>query len=102
MTAFYMFRALFMTFGGEFRGGSDADPDADPHGEVHLGESPSVMVLPLVVLGIASVVTGFFVNPIVDLGIVPGHWLSHFLHARTEDPSFVIALGSTRCRRSSA
>ena len=95
MTAFYMFRALFMTFGGEFRGGSDADPDADPHGEVHLGESPSVMVMPLVVLGVASVVTGFFVNPIVDLGIVPGHWLSHFLHARTEDPSFVIALGST-------
>ena len=38
MTAFYMFRALFMTFGGEFRGGSDADPEAEAHGEVHLGE----------------------------------------------------------------
>ena len=37
MTAFYMFRALFMTFGGEFRGGSDADPNADPHGEVPPG-----------------------------------------------------------------
>ena len=95
MTAFYMFRALFMTFGGEFRGGSDADPEADPHGEVHLGEPPAVMVLPLVVLGFAAVVTGFLVNPIVDIGIVPAHWLSHFLHARTEDPSFMIALGST-------
>ncbi len=95
MTAFYMFRALFMTFGGEFRGGSDADPEADAHGEVHLGESPSVMVFPLIVLGIASIVTGFFVNPIVDLGIVPIHWLSYFLHAKTEDPSILIALGST-------
>ena len=95
MTAFYMFRALFMTFGGEFRGGSDADPEADAHGEVHLAESPSVMVFPLVVLGIASIVTGFFVNPIVDLGIVPIHWLSYFLHAKSEDPSLLIAGGST-------
>ncbi len=95
MTAFYMFRALFMTFGGEFRGGSDADPEADSHGEIHLGEPPAVMVLPLVILGIAAVVAGFLVNPIVDIGIVPAHWLSHFLHAKTEDPSTVIALGST-------
>ncbi len=93
MTAFYMFRALFMTFEGEFRGGADADPEAD--GEVHLGESPAVMVLPLVILGIAAIVTGFFVNPIVDIGIVPAHWLSYFLHAKTEDPSLMIALGST-------
>ena len=95
MTAFYMFRALFMTFGGEFRGGSDADPEAEAHGEVHLGEPPAVMVLPLVVLGIAAIVTGFLVNPIVDIGIVPAHWLSHFLHAETESPSMMIALGST-------
>ena len=30
MTAFYMFRALFMTFEGEFRGGSEKDPEANP------------------------------------------------------------------------
>ena len=95
MTAFYMFRALFMTFGGEFRGGSDADPEADSHDEVHLRESEPVMVMPLMVLGVAAIVTGFLVNPIVDLGIVPAHWLSHFLHAKTEDPSIMIALGST-------
>ena len=95
MTAFYMFRALFMTFGGEFRGGSDADPEADAHGEVHLGEPPAVMVLPLVVLAIPAIAAGFLVNPIVDIGIVPVHWLSYFLHAKTEDPSIIIALGST-------
>ena len=95
MTAFYMFRALFMTFGGEFRGGSDVDPEADAHDEVHLRESEPVMVLPLVVLGIAAIAAGFLVNPVVDIGIVPAHWLSHFLHAKTESPSILIALGST-------
>ena len=28
MTAFYMFRAVFMTFHGNFKGGADRDPDA--------------------------------------------------------------------------
>ncbi|MCI0438313.1 MAG: NADH-quinone oxidoreductase subunit L, partial [Chloroflexi bacterium] len=80
MTAFYMFRALFMTFHGEFRGGVEADPNPiDDHAEVHLGESPSVMRWPLVVLGVAAVIVGFLVNPLTNLGIVPIHWLSHFL-----------------------
>ena len=41
MTAFYMFRALFMTFEGEFRGGVKTDPAPAADGaEVHLAESP--------------------------------------------------------------
>ena len=80
MTAFYVFRAVFMTFFGDFRGGADADPDAVPEGQgVRLGESPLVMVVPLVVLGIASVVAGFVVNPTTSLGVIPIHWFSHFL-----------------------
>ena len=102
MTAFYMFRALFMTFEGEFRGGSEADPAEQPQGGgVHLAESPAVMVVPLVVLGAASVLAGFFVNPTTDLGsIVPAHWLSGFLaggpvELHGEDFSFGIAGVST-------
>ncbi|MFC1987700.1 NADH-quinone oxidoreductase subunit L [Chloroflexota bacterium] len=53
MTAFYMFRAVFLTFGGEYRGGS---PEA--HGHPH--ESPRVMVAPMVVLAILAVVSGFW------------------------------------------
>jgi len=53
MTAFYMFRAVFMTFGGEYRGG---DPEA--HGHPH--ESPPVMVAPMVVLAILAVISGFW------------------------------------------
>ncbi len=53
MTAFYMFRVVFLTFGGEYRGGS---PEA--HSKPH--ESPSVMVMPMVVLAILAVVSGFW------------------------------------------
>ena len=78
MTAFYIFRAIFMTFTGEFRGGADADPDAPPGHGVHLGESPWVMTAPLVVLAVPAALAGF-ANPIVDLDVVPIHWLSDFL-----------------------
>ena len=53
MTAFYMFRVVFLTFGGEYRGGS---PEA--HGKPH--ESPSVMVVPMVILAILAVISGFW------------------------------------------
>ena len=96
MTAFYMFRALFMTFEGEFRGGAQADPDASEHGgTVHLAESPAVMVAPLVVLGVASVVAGFLVNPTFDIGIVSKHWIGHFLEGKAADFNFAIAATST-------
>jgi len=53
MTAFYMFRAVFMTFGGEYRGGGAEAHGAHPH------ESPPVMVWPMVVLAILAVVSGW-------------------------------------------
>lgn len=102
MTAFYMFRAVFMTFGGEFRGGAEADPDDTAHlGEVHLGESPRIMVLPLVILTIPAIVAGFLVNPVIGLGIIPAHWLTHFLdynpfvQAESGSFNFLIAALST-------
>ena len=54
-----------------------------------------------VVLGVASVLAGFFVNPTTGLGsIVPAHWLSEFLargpvDSHGEDFSFGIAGVST-------
>ena len=76
MTAFYMFRALFMTFEGDFRGGSEKDPEAQAHGPVHLAESPFPMVLPMIILAIPAVIIGFLVNPIVNMGI-PKHWFTY-------------------------
>jgi len=82
LTAFYMFRALFMTFEGDFKGGAAKDPKADAHGhhgEMHPHESPWPMVAPLVLLGLAAAAVGFIANPITDLGVVPIHWLTTFL-----------------------
>jgi len=65
MTAFYMFRVVFMTFGGKYRGGGE-----EAHGQPH--ESPPVMVMPMVVLAILAVVSGFW-NVTGDFGAFMGH-----------------------------
>jgi len=57
MTAFYMFRAVFLTFHGEYRGGSGGHDDSHGGGKLH--ESPAVMVVPMVVLGVLSVISGW-------------------------------------------
>jgi len=61
MTSFYMFRLIYMTFFGEYRGAT-ADAHAhgghdDHHGTPH--ESPWVMLAPLVLLAALSVVGGY-------------------------------------------
>jgi NADH-quinone oxidoreductase subunit L len=56
ITAFYMFRAVFMTFHGESR--------VDPH--VHPHESPPVMTVPLMALALLSVIGGFVGFPIIE------------------------------------
>jgi len=65
MTAFYMFRAVFMTFGGEYRGGS-------PEAHSHPHESPPVMVTPMVILAILAVVSGLW-NVTGQFGAFMGH-----------------------------
>jgi NADH-quinone oxidoreductase subunit L len=78
MTAFYMFRAYFLTFHGSFRGwkivkgwkakhghdehGDHGDHHADEHGELEgptPHESPWAMTVPLMVLGGMAVAAGF-------------------------------------------
>lgn len=67
-TAFYMFRLVFLTFYGEYRGSFEK--------EAHIHESPATMTVPLVILAILSFAGGFIGVPEVLGG---GHWLSHFL-----------------------
>ncbi len=77
LTSFYMFRLLFMTFFGDYRGTkvddhgrahSAHDHDAHGHGEPH--ESPMVMLVPLMILALLSTIGGF-------VGI--GNWFDGFL-----------------------
>ncbi len=67
-TAFYMFRLIYLTFYGKFRGTNEQ--------EHHLHESPSLMTVPLIILAILSVIGGFLGVPEVLGG---HHWLEHFL-----------------------
>jgi NADH-quinone oxidoreductase subunit L len=72
MTAFYMFRAVHMTFHGEFRGTHE-----QAH---HLHESPASMTWPLRVLGIGSIVAGVLgVGAALTFGR-DLNWFEHFLH----------------------
>ena len=67
MTAFYMFRQLFMVFHGECR--------ADAHAKAHLHESPAVMTWPLIILAVGSVFAGWLGAPEYLWGSRWDHWL---------------------------
>jgi len=88
ITSFYMFRLIYMTFGGDYRGvtthdahghdsrgGASANGHGHGHGEPH--ESPWVMLGPLAILAVLSVVGGFvgygnhfehFLDPVFQAG----------------------------------
>src|SRR5690606_19927247 len=72
LTAFYMFRQVFMVFFGEFRGAhgghhDDAHGSHGAHGTAHAvhhpHESPGIMTFPLIVLALGAVLVGFLNVP---------------------------------------
>ena len=97
MTAFYIFRALFLAFHGTYRGGvhRKAEQAAERDSDVvlaadeaewvardedhHAGESPPSMVVPMAALGVLAVVSGFIANAPFALPGVAAHWFSEFL-----------------------
>ena len=94
MTAFYMFRAIFLTFHGEWNGGgekeeADAQLSGDPspvgNAHSHLGESPWLMIGPVTLLAAISIFIGFFSNPVVEVGSIDKHAFAHFVTVENED-----------------
>jgi NADH-quinone oxidoreductase subunit L len=77
LTAVYMFRLLFLTFFGGFRGTRDQ--------EDHLHESPLVITVPLIILAVLSTLGGFLGMPAVFSG---HHFIGSYL-----DP--VLSIAST-------
>jgi len=68
MTAFYMFRCLYMTFYGKEK--------TDPKAKDHIHESPLVITIPLMVLGLLAVIGGYVGVPAVLGG---ANHIHHFL-----------------------
>jgi NADH-quinone oxidoreductase subunit L len=99
MTAFYVFRALFLTFEGEYRGGEE--PEQGGHGNGHSTphESGLVMALPLLVVAVPAFAAGFVNLPVGSLQGL-GHILEGALPESSaealppEEFSLAIALGS--------
>lgn len=79
LTAFYMFRLLFLTFYGKFRG--------THHQEHHLHESPSTMTIPLVVLAALAIIGGALGLP-EFWGME--NWMSHQLEPIIKRPAYTI------------
>ena len=67
MTAFYVFRALFLCFFGEYRGPAEAHGHDHDHGDGHghggIHESPAVMWVPLAILAVLSLAGGYINVP---------------------------------------
>jgi len=59
MTALYIGRVVFLTFGGEYRGGAPAEGHHEPS-KFAPHESPWVMLGPMVFLAVAAVFSGLF------------------------------------------
>ena len=76
MTAFYMFRAVFMTFHGEYKGGAPSEHGGDDGHSHGPHESPAVMVAPLVVLAILAICVGW-INVTGYFGSLFGHGGGH-------------------------
>lgn len=77
LTAFYMFRLLYLTFYGKFRGTHEQ--------EHHLHESPSSMTIPLMVLAALSILGGLLGLP-EFWGM--GNWMHHNLESVILRPDF--------------
>lgn len=69
LTAFYMFRLLFITFSGNFRGTDEQ--------KNHLHDSPSPMTIPLIILAVLSVIGGLIGIP--EVFMKGGDQFSQFL-----------------------
>jgi NADH-quinone oxidoreductase subunit L len=80
LTAFYMFRAVFLTFHGEFRGGRSEHASGHGDQEHHLHESPPVMTVPLWILAVGAIVSGWVGIPWGDLNV-----FHHFLEPAVQE-----------------
>ena len=87
-TSFYMFRMLYLTFYGKFRGTHEQ--------EHHVHESPANMTVPLIVLAVLSVVGGFIGVP-ESLG--GHHWLEHFLSPVFQRSAALLTAGPSAGQR---
>jgi len=84
MTAFYMFRSVFLTFFGECRASEEIKKG--------ICESPSNMTVPLIILAFFATIAGFFNIPeaFIGKGAMAG-WFHHYLAPVTDQGAVIAA-----------
>jgi NADH-quinone oxidoreductase subunit L len=99
MTALYVGRMLFMTFGGEYKGGEptehagvqgDSEEEHPPtahHSPSMPHESPALMAVPLIILAGMSIIAGFFNYDHEITHLVEG-WLPEHTHELVTESDF--------------
>lgn len=99
LTSFYVFRMIFMTFTGTYKGGESGNlvsqeasstPTHKGSNGFHLHESPWMIVIPLLILTIPSLLSGLADFPWDFLGI-PAHAMTEFLGGHAEKFSVTVA-----------
>jgi NADH-quinone oxidoreductase subunit L len=80
LTAFYMFRLIFIAFFGEDK------TEHEPH------ESPASMTVPLIILGVFSIFIGFAGAPFIENGFVS---LVYYDHPHHVTPDYTLMIVST-------
>lgn len=88
LTAIYVGRMLFLTFGGEYKGGEPSE-HGEEAGQAEPHESPWVMLLPLVILATLAATVGF-VNIGGGLADVLEGWLPEKTHELVAKGDFVL------------
>ncbi len=83
MTAFYMFRLIFLVFYGKER--------MDEEVKHHIHESPKVMTVPLIILAGLSVIGGYIG---LSEAFGGGNWFKRFLSSVVEEESHHISLST--------
>ena len=78
ITAFYMFRLVYMTFFGKFKGNGEGE---------HIHESPAVMTLPLAVLAVLAVIGGYIGMPHI---FKAANFFEEFLHPVFEKSEHIL------------
>ncbi len=78
LTAFYMFRLVFVVFSGSLS-----------HASEHSHESPKTMTIPLVVLAVLAVIAGYIGAPFVKGSYSFGEFIKNGLHIEHTEFNFV-------------
>ena len=95
LTAFYIFRLVFVTFLGEYRGGESQEQGGTPGRQASPHESPAIMVIPMVVLAAGAFAAGLANLPGFSILGIPDSWMANFLSGHGEVFATGIATSSS-------